>query len=1020
MRLSVSLAVSCLIATSLSAVEPAQASMRRPMNIPAQSLSTALQTFARERNLQIVFASDEVSSRSTSGAIGELTDAEALSRLLSGTGLSYRFLDEKTITVVPTSAAPAAAPVAPTTASPTPPTSRAEDAVENDEIDARPSGLWDRIRFALAADASPAHGDSVGSRVGASDSASTAKDKTDDLEEVVVASRLPGASTEGAVPVEVYERKRIRNSGAATVVDFLNTLPEVSIQTTTTGQYQHANGATTVQLRGLPVGTTLVMLNGRRVAGSGSSGSDNFFDLNSIPVAAIERIEVLPTGSSAVYGGDALGGIVNIVLRKGLEGLELDARFGSTSDGAYDEHQFALAGGWKGERWSGSAVAMYTKNSELKGSERPFLDSQDYRAYGGSDFRYPYGNPGNVCAVSGTLNGVGTRCAVVPTDSNGVGLTPADFASTAGQSNLASLSSYYSFLAPAEKYGAFVTSTFRLTDTAEVFAELMYNHLSMQMYVYPPLSTFAVPASAPNNPFGQNVTVGYLFEGLDRICGQCQETDYVRPLLGVRGSFGNSWQWETAAWESKDSARVNNGFQPANTAAINAAIASGALNLFIDGQGAASDLQSTFFTTNPVKRKGSLQAGQAFVRGPLADLWAGSLGAVFGVEYQKNRLAFIDDGGGPTANFDVHRNISAAFTELKLPLWGGGKRRGGADVLALQGAARYDDYSDFGSRFSYGSGIEYRPTDTVLIRGSYSTAFKPPTLYQLYGPTITFVGQVLDPLRGNELATPINAYGGNPSLQAETGSSSNFGVVWSPDAIANLDLTASQWNAHLNNGFVSVGANVILAAPDLFPGRVQRAPVEPGDPYGVGKITYIDQSFANFGHVKESGVDFSANWRKSTAFGEFAPALTATYVYRYDFEFTPGAGEENAVSQANEQSSYAPRWKGVAALNWSYSDASLGITGRYTGPYRDVTSVRPDPRMLGNFWYVDVNGSADLGRLFNANLAFGSKLSLTAGVRNLLGKMPVYSDWGLGFSGYDPNLYDLVGRYWWTQVSLSL
>jgi len=143
-------------------------------------------------------------------------------------------------------------------------------------------------------------------------------------------------------------------------------------------------------------------------------------------------------------------------------------------------------------------------------------------------------------------------------------------------------------------------------------------------------------------------------------------------------------------------------------------------------------------------------------------------------------------------------------------------------------------------------------------------------------------------------------------------------------------------------------------------------------------------------------------------------------VSRYDFAFAPGAGVADAVSQANEQASYAPRWKGVAALNWSIPGGSAGITGRYTGPYRDVTSLHADPRELGNFWYVDVNASVDLGHFFDLESRLKSKLTLTGGVRNLLGKMPDYSDAGLGFSGYDPNVYDLVGRYWWTQIALSL
>ncbi|WP_175597298.1 TonB-dependent receptor [Peristeroidobacter soli] len=838
------------------------------------------------------------------------------------------------------------------------------------------------------------------------------------IEEIVVASRLLQTAAESAVPVEVYDRPRIERSGAGSVTEFLNTLPSVSVQTTMTGQYQHANGSSTVQLRGLPAGTTLVLINGRRVHSSGSAGSGSFFDLGAIPMSAIERIEVLPSGSSAVYGGDALGGIVNVVLRQGIEDVEFNTRFAQTSDGAYDEQHYSVAAGAKGERWSGSVIATYMRNSELRGSERAVTSTQDFTPYGGQDFRLPYGNPATVCTQDGSnLSGLASNCAAVPAGSSGVGLTPADFAATAGQINQVSFSPYYSMLAPAERYGAFASGTFELSENTELFAEFLYSKERKQLYVYPPVAVIRVPADSPNNPFGQAVSLNYLFEQIGRICGQCQDTDYFRPLLGARGSLFSNWSWEAAAWTSRDTSNIPTGFVAVDSVALNAAVADGSFTPFADGAGGNVDLQRRFFSQAPRKFEGSVDSANAFVRGPLGQWAGGTIEAVLGAEFQRSVFSSEQPQGEVGDNFSFDRNQKAAFAELRAPLYGGGQRAG-ADVLALQVALRYDDYADFGGRTSVGTGLEFRPIDHLLLRASYSTAFKPPTLYNLYAPTTTFESPIRDPLRGNETVMVTQAYGGNEKLRPETGWSRNLGLVYSPTP--QLDIMLTQWHMRLDNGFVSAGANAILAEPDLYPGRAIRAPVEPGDPYGVGRLIYLDQSIGNFGFMDESGVDLQVDWSKATALGKWRPSLALAYVYHYDYEFTPGAGTQDAVSKANDQGSFAPRWKGTAGLSWEGRNAQVGVVGRYTGPYRDVASVRPDPKQLGDFWYLDLSARFELGQRFAPDSALWSRLMISGGARNVLNKLPEYSDSGLGFNGYDPFMYELTGRYLWVQAGLRL
>jgi outer membrane receptor protein involved in Fe transport len=162
------------------------------------------------------------------------------------------------------------------------------------------------------------------------------------------------------------------------------------------------------------------------------------------------------------------------------------------------------------------------------------------------------------------------------------------------------------------------------------------------------------------------------------------------------------------------------------------------------------------------------------------------------------------------------------------------------------------------------------------------------------------------------------------------------------------------------------------------------------------------------------------DWSKATALGKWRPSLALAYVYHYDYEFTPGAGTQDAVSKANDQGSFAPRWKGTAGLSWEGRNAQIGVVGRYTGPYRDVASVRPDPKQLGDFWYLDLSARFELGQRFAPDSALWSRLMISGGARNVLNKLPEYSDSGLGFNGYDPFMYELTGRYLWVQAGLRL
>jgi iron complex outermembrane recepter protein len=350
--------------------------------IEPQSVSTALKAFAAQSNLQLIFTEADVGSATTNGVSGTKAPREALSEILKDTGLKFEFTANNVVVVKKTSRE----------AKSDPPSGRDQTTKEKE---GKPQSSTD---FRLAQVDQGAAGTSAVEKNNKEKQADTKK--TEGLEEIVVTgTRLRLKATEGAQDVKTYSREQIDESGQTSIADFLNTLSDVSVASTESNLTTFG-GATTVQLHGLPVGSTLALLNGRRLETSGSQGFSNFFDLNSIPLAAVDRIEVVSEGSSAVYGSDALAGVVNIVLKQDLDGLEIDGGFGRAAPS--DEENASLA--W-GKSWTGGSLSLigsYQTRSELIGDDRSITANQNYTSFGGSDVRIPSCNPGNVFSIDGS------------------------------------------------------------------------------------------------------------------------------------------------------------------------------------------------------------------------------------------------------------------------------------------------------------------------------------------------------------------------------------------------------------------------------------------------------------------------------------------------------------------------------------------------------------------------------------------------------------------------------------------
>jgi iron complex outermembrane receptor protein len=818
---------------------------------------------------------------------------------------------------------------------------------------------------------------------------------TERLEKVVVVgSRLPAAEAQTAQDVHIYDRERIDRSGLATVSDFLATLPEVSLNSV-----ESSNLSTTVRLRGAVQGSPLILINGRRTQPvTGGAAFPGYFDLNTIPLSLVERIEILPVASSAIYGGEGLAGVVNIVLRSKFTGAEAGAGYKWAKN--TDQQLYYAGAGWTTGDFSMSIMGSYTDRTSMFGKDRAITNSPDYRSVGGPNLGTQFfGVPANVSSVSGNLPGLNSSFAAVPVGSSGVGLRPSDFAATAGTQNTGSFTRYQSQVPDSHQGGLFMSAEYRLGNELELFAEVLATRYKLGGVTTPPfLQLASVPASNPFNPFGTTVNVSGLVQGAESLTQFSFSEEFFRPLVGARGQLG-AWQWEATGLVSRDRGSQNVYGQP-NVPMRNAALASSdpatALNPFIDGPMASPDvLASIYSNASLTSYKADATIVDVFGRGPLVKLPAGDLTAVLGAEYEKDTFE---------RGFNADRTAKAVFAELRAPLVSGGN--GGAEkreILAVTGAARYDDYSDFGSKTTWQAGVEFRPVAALLLRGTHATAFKPPTLYNVASPRlVNTVGlSVTDPMRNNETVIVASTTGGNPNLDPATGTSSTLGMVWSPQELRGLNVSMTWWKLQIDKAITLPSPQSIVDNESLFPGRVVRAPAPPGE---VGQIASVDYSFINFGTMREEGIDASIDWRFRTGLGDITPAVAATYMTKFEGNSTPGAPIVDRLSRANSDTIFAPRWKGIASVAWdSGRGFNAWVDGRYVGRYTDYTS----PRTIGNVWYFDATLQVDMEPTLGVTKRSLGGMNLFVSGTNLANKLPPYSTF---FRGYDVFNYDLIGR----------
>lgn len=961
-------------------------------NIRSQRLDTALLQFGAQTHVQISFASKATEGRAwTTRLIGNYTGQKALAELLRGSHLGFVVLGN-TIEIVPDTSISSKTPDS---------TPKQADPISKKTPSA--NGL-NGPHPAQPQPTNPTTAADSGNKPA--------------LKEIVITgSRLPTSSEYGPQEVQIYGALQLDQSGQTSISQFLSTLPGVSVSSPEIV----TNYTSTVRLRGLPIGTTLVLLDGRRIEQSGIANG-GYFDLSNIPMAAIQTVEVDENGSSAIYGSDALAGVVNIILKNNLDGFSANVKYGWAKDLPYLHTNLAFGRQWSQGGWS--VLGSYESDGTLLNSERALSASNDYSNFGGPNNNYPECAPGNVFSTSGSaLPGAPAGSGATYAAISGLSASgkPALSQFTYGSLNQCSLLAGTSLLPETRRAAVLLRGHLEITSSLELFSETLYTHMTRDaavgyadLFGIPGYQQFTVSPSNPYNPFGTTVGVGAALP--DVPLPEDFDTDFFRPLVGLKGTVADRWQWELSGWQSSDWTRLVAPNEFPNISAIQAALNSSnpamALNPFVTGPIGSQTLIGSLFGDETAKAMGRDRSAEFYVRGAMLRLPAGSVQAVVGGDYA--RSALYENAGGGTgvyASFNsigyYRRRYSAVFGEAQIPLLRGYARsETQAPLLIATISGRHDQYSDFGGATTEQYGLEIRPAQSVLVRATYGTAFDAPSLLDLYSPKQTVDSLVIDPVTGAPEYVPVIT-GGNSQLRPLGGRSHTVGIVYSSGDIQGLRLLVTQWQVVETSAIQAFAAQVVVDNQSLFPGRVIRD--------SSGAIVEVDDTEANFGVIDVGGIDYGIDYSHPLARGVISCALDATQTYHYKQALSPGAPPIEADGIAEDDGNWAPRWKGTVGLGWSDGGVNAHLDGRYTGEYLDYDSSRP----IGNFWLVDTNLRVSIAGLVRTSNPWLRGAYVEAGATNLLNKAPQFSNYDFDLYGYDAAQMSIVGRSMYVSLGVD-
>jgi outer membrane receptor protein involved in Fe transport len=855
----------------------------------------------------------------------------------------------------------------------------------------------------------------------AQDTAATEKkDEAVTLEKFsVTGSRIMRRDIETPAPVVAYSAADIEAKGYTNIGDFIQSLPFNTGSANSI--YQTASflrGAATTNVRGLGSQRFLTLVDGRRAVPYAltNSGNRSVFDFNSLPAAAIDSVEFLKDGASAIYGSDAITGVLNIKLKKNYSGLAVSGYYGNTQGHDTGTQQVSLVAG------SGTGKTRIMTALDFKSANSNFLrdydiKSTDYSASGrGINQNSSLNFPANITinAALGTQLGLPASGTLVV---NGGTLLASPTLANFSRVTTVTNENRYDFVQTYQRYPAyFYTSAFAemehdISENLKAFAKFTYSD-NFTFYAFTPgvinfpTEGLSLPVNSPYNPFGIAVTTLLARTSFGPVRKFDTESIAANSLVGLKGTIASKWDWEAAAAYGIN--RVTTISRNAIRATTFQSALNGTLTGFVGsffnpfGPSSNPNLANALFTTSTASNRAESTAFDANVSGSLYDLPAGELGVAAGAEYRKDELVTNPDtapylGSGGGLPLTGRRDVSSFYAEVTAPI---------TKFLELQAAVRHERYSDFGNTTKPKAAAKITLPKTkfasVLLRGSYSESFQAPALGLLYASqTIGFSSTVLqDPLRLQDPPQQQRIVtGGNPNLLPETAKSYYYGLVVEDIAgVKNFSINVDYFKFRINQVIVTPSATFLLSEQ----GRIQFPNAIVRDGAG-GPITRIDSVPSNNPNAYQiyRGFDIGVNYRlNNTRYGDFVFGAEATRILEIGSDSGLGGGYFDNVGLYNN-----PKWRGQASVGWRYKDYRANLGGDYIGKYF-------------NDGYTAAGWDEGAYTLFSGSFSYSGFLgtTLTVGVNNLLDKKPPFN--GYDTASFDPNTYGAgaMGRFIYVRV----
>ncbi len=984
--------------------------------IPAQPAAKGLNLYAEQADLQIMFPYAAVREVETNEVVGSFEKDVALETLLANTGLEIVYGTNNTATV------------------------RQIDVESSGQKEAGDPGKMPPAPILMAQNRTPAEQ----SRERQTNRAFDDQDElaVPRLEEIVVTgSRIRGAQS--ASPIVTIDRAEIDMAGFATVEEVVEYLPQnfgtgassdidssANLGDIVGGSVGSLAGGASVNLRGLGASSTLVLLNGWRMSPSGFSSA--FTNIGSIPVTAIERIEVLTDGASAIYGADAIGGVINFILREDYEGAETRLRYGSDAGGDTSDVQF---GQTFGTSWGSGSILLsyeYFDREALASTDRAFTASSDLRPFGGTDWRQLGGSPANIIADGQTF--------AIPDGQDGTALTPADFVGLENTQNLFNERAAIDLMPDLDRHSAFLHLRQRI-GVVELFAAARAsleenvrrkNNLTINDFTVNDESPWFVDPT--NSGLTQVRVDNYSISEEAGPIASMGELDTFGATLGAQTKFAENWSGDLSFnWSKEQSLRATSGLDRAGRDALIASVNLSnpvlAFNPFSDGSNVNNRaiLEPLIGPFKPeLTYDNELWSADIGLDGSLFELAGGAVKLAAGISFRHESL-FTVNGllFPPTTEEDLSRDIRAVYAELFVPLVGHANSRPGLQRLEVSLAARHDDYSDFGSSANPKLGVLWSPLQSLTLRGTIGTSYRAPALSNLSA--------------ARELVfffppATIAAMGNNTDLQAEEATTWTAGIQWAPEAIDGLSLDVTYFEVEFTDRIETPAPSVIVALSDpaAFESIVTRNPTPEQitafanrssflDAFGVtaedvlsGAVPIdliVDNRLTNLAESEVTGVELQLSYAADSGLGTFSAGLNGNYLFDFKRKLLPTDPLVDEVDTYGRPVDFRARGN----VGWSRNNWSVAGFVNYTDGYTDSVSgpARPDdPRRVDSWTTMDLTIAYETGS--DSGFLSGIRVSLTT--QNLFDEDPPFVDTRAGV-GYDAINANPLGRFFVFQLT---